>query len=214
MSEYTNEQIAMVAAVGVEPLNAALFDGFRRKVLENPEARAAYEDAKWVHAVIQRLKELRIQAGMSQRQVAEKIGVSQSTISEFENEIADPRIQTIARYARAIDAQFIFNVFGPGDCLTCGHALHVEECEEITGYDHMNGDHECGCTNESARLSRMLFEAREAIDMYGDITASQTGKESEWLRRIRDEIDQYREDQGWSPHGFGGEDDAAHIEST
>jgi hypothetical protein len=31
-------------------------------------------------------------------------------------------------------------------CEFCGHAFHHEdECEEVTGYDHMNGDHECGC---------------------------------------------------------------------
>jgi len=31
-------------------------------------------------------------------------------------------------------------------CGFCGHPFHHEDqCEEITGYDHMNGDHECGC---------------------------------------------------------------------
>lgn len=137
----------MAERVGITGKTAdqEMFEAFKDKALENPEVRAAYEDAQWVHAVIQRLRELRVAAGMSQRDVAEKIGVSQSTISEFETEVADPRIQTIARYARAIDAQFIFNVYGPGDCTSCGHPAHDEECLEITGYDHMNGDHECGC---------------------------------------------------------------------
>jgi hypothetical protein len=31
-------------------------------------------------------------------------------------------------------------------CLGCGHDLHpAGDCEVATGYDHMNGDHFCGC---------------------------------------------------------------------
>lgn len=33
-----------------------------------------------------------------------------------------------------------------GRCDLCGHALHGDsECGEAVGYDHLNGDHECGC---------------------------------------------------------------------
>jgi hypothetical protein len=52
----------------------------------------------------------------------------------------------------------------------------------------------------------MLFEARELIDMFGDLVESRMGKPDEWARRVRDEIDAYRAERGWSPHGFGGED--------
>lgn len=31
-------------------------------------------------------------------------------------------------------------------CASCSHPAHADvECEEITGYDHLNGDHNCGC---------------------------------------------------------------------
>lgn len=34
-------------------------------------------------------------------------------------------------------------------CPICRHAKHGDSgCEEITVYDHMNGDHECGCPGE------------------------------------------------------------------
>jgi DNA-binding XRE family transcriptional regulator len=135
---------SVLAAVG-DTVSAPLFTAFKEEALESEEAREAYQDAVWVHEVIKRCRELREEAGLTQRQIAERIGVSQSMISEFENEISNPRILTIARYARAVGAQFIFNVYGPGECTSCGHALHEDECEEITGYDHMNGDHVCGC---------------------------------------------------------------------
>lgn len=61
--------------------------------------------------------------------------------------------------------------------------------------------------SEAARLSRLLFEARELIDMFGDVVEGRTGKDDTWSRRVRDEIDAYRAERGWSPHGFGGESD-------
>lgn len=60
---------------------------------------------------------------------------------------------------------------------------------------------------ETQRLSRLLFEAREGLDMLGDIVEARTGKTDKYNRRLRDEIDLYREEQGWSSDGFGGEDD-------
>lgn len=58
-----------------------------------------------------------------------------------------------------------------------------------------------------AELSRLLFEARELIDMWGDIVGGCEGEESaEYVWRVRDRIDAYRAERGWSPHGFGGED--------
>lgn len=30
-------------------------------------------------------------------------------------------------------------------CRSCGHAPHRSDCEVETGYDHLNGSHDCGC---------------------------------------------------------------------
>jgi hypothetical protein len=59
--------------------------------------------------------------------------------------------------------------------------------------------------SDAQRLSRLLFEARELIDMMGDIVEARSGRPDTWSRRVRDEIDTYRAEQGWSPHGFGDE---------
>lgn len=58
-----------------------------------------------------------------------------------------------------------------------------------------------------AGLSRMTFEAREEIDMWGDVVQSRSGRTDLQLRRLRDQIDAFRAEQGWSPHGFGHEGD-------
>lgn len=31
-------------------------------------------------------------------------------------------------------------------CPSCGHPEHADSaCEVVVGYDHLNGDHDCGC---------------------------------------------------------------------
>jgi hypothetical protein len=62
---------------------------------------------------------------------------------------------------------------------------------------------------DGARLSKLLFEARELIDMLQDQIEVRSGRPSTFTRRVRDDIDLYRAEQGWSPHGFGGEEEAA-----
>lgn len=59
----------------------------------------------------------------------------------------------------------------------------------------------------AAQLSKLLFEARELIDMFGDVVESRSGRPDAQSRRVRDEIDAFRAERGWSPHGFGGEGD-------
>jgi hypothetical protein len=58
---------------------------------------------------------------------------------------------------------------------------------------------------EAARLSKLLFDAREQIDMWATVVANRTGLRENGAARLRDEIDAYRAERGWSPNGFGGE---------
>lgn len=56
-----------------------------------------------------------------------------------------------------------------------------------------------------ARLSRLLYEARTAVELLGGRLRSRTGEKDRWSKRLISEIDEYRADRGWSPDGFGGE---------
>lgn len=59
---------------------------------------------------------------------------------------------------------------------------------------------------ECRRLSRILFLAREEIEMWADVVESRTGAPANVPRSIVREIDAYREEQGWNLHGFGDEE--------
>lgn len=59
--------------------------------------------------------------------------------------------------------------------------------------------------NDDARLSRLLFDAREQIEMWAAVIENTTGKNAAHPRRLVREIDEFRAERGWSPNGFGGE---------
>lgn len=58
---------------------------------------------------------------------------------------------------------------------------------------------------DAARLSKLLWEARELIDMFADTIEAQIWQRADQPRRAVAEIDAYRAERGWSPNGFGGE---------
>jgi hypothetical protein len=62
-----------------------------------------------------------------------------------------------------------------------------------------------GQADDPALLSRLLWDAREIVEMFEDIAERRTRKPNEWTRRLITDIDAYRAGRGWSPDGFGGE---------
>ncbi|GEM_PF-1160825 len=78
--------------------------------LKDPQYRAAFEDSNQRHEIIDALIERRKDRSLTQKQVAERIGVGQSTVAGFENEGSDPRLSTVQRYARAVEARCVVSI--------------------------------------------------------------------------------------------------------
>ncbi|HEX7323053.1 MAG TPA: helix-turn-helix transcriptional regulator [Mycobacterium sp.] len=51
-----------------------------------------------------RLRDARLHKGLSQSEVAARIGTTQSAVARFESGTADPRLSTVQRYAQAVGA--------------------------------------------------------------------------------------------------------------
>jgi len=64
-------------------------------------------------------------------------------------------------------------------------------------------------SGDAQLLSRLLFESRERVEMAADMIERRAGQPDEWGRRLVAEIDEYRASRGWSPHGFGNEEDGS-----
>lgn len=60
---------------------------------------------------------------------------------------------------------------------------------------------------KNAELSKLLWAAREEAEMWADVVEARSGKPATSTRQTVAELDAYRAERGWSPHGFGGEAD-------
>ena len=74
------------------------------------------------HDLIAELVRIRQSKGLSQKDVAERIGSDAASISRFESGERDPHLSTIRRYAMAIGASIAHNVEDDDNCGTI-HAM-------------------------------------------------------------------------------------------
>lgn len=61
-------------------------------------------------ALVEQLADVRRAAGLSQTEVAARMGTSQSAVARLERGDADVRLSTLQRYAEALDRQVSFSV--------------------------------------------------------------------------------------------------------
>jgi predicted transcriptional regulator len=76
----------------------------------NSMDRAAYEAAQARVLLVEGLTRRRIELGLTQGQLALRMKVGQSTVSQFESLDNDPRLSTMQRYAHAVEAKLIWKV--------------------------------------------------------------------------------------------------------
>ena len=75
------------------------FDDFLQEQLQDPEFRKEYEALQPEKAVIQAMIDARRDAGLTQKELAERTGIAQGDISKLENGNANPSIRTLQRLA-------------------------------------------------------------------------------------------------------------------
>ena len=74
--------------------------------LKDPEFRRAYEELEPAYQLIR----LRLQRGMTQQELAEKVGTTQSTIARLESGNANPSISTLERVAAALGGRVVIKI--------------------------------------------------------------------------------------------------------
>ena len=71
----------------------------KREMLKDPEVRKKYEELGPIFEISAELIRARKTAGMTQQDVAKKMGTTQPTIARIESGTSAPSTQTIMRYA-------------------------------------------------------------------------------------------------------------------
>lgn len=95
----------------------------------DPGFKGTLEDAEEARRLVDALIALRKQCQLSQVEVAKRMGVRQPTVSGFEKEPSDPRLSTLQRYARALDARLRLVLEVP----TCRETPIWQRCSPYTG---------------------------------------------------------------------------------
>lgn len=79
----------------------------RAGVNSTPERRAAYEQAGRDQELGRLVYELRTRAGLTQAELAERMGTTQAAISRLEEGGGTPRLDTLTKLAEAVGRGFV-----------------------------------------------------------------------------------------------------------
>ena len=84
------------------------FDTFKAKLLKNPQIKAEYDALAPEYELIEQFITARTERNMTQKQLAEKLGTSQSSIARLESGNCNPSFQFLQRVAVALDKRLSF----------------------------------------------------------------------------------------------------------
>jgi len=82
------------------------FEQLKARLLANPEVKAKYDALAPEFEIAAELLRARLRAGLSQAELAERMGTSQSAIARLESGQTLPSTKTILRYAEATGSRY------------------------------------------------------------------------------------------------------------
>jgi len=82
----------------------------KQELLSDPSVARAYEELAGEFEVARELIAARARAGLTQSDVAERMGTSQSVIARLEGGARMPSMRTVQRYAEALGAKAVIRI--------------------------------------------------------------------------------------------------------
>ena len=86
----------------------------RKKLLANPETRAAFEDMSPEFSLLRQMLRARERAGLSQAEIASRMGTKAPAITRLESSLSSgkhsPSVATLRRYAHAVGCELEVNL--------------------------------------------------------------------------------------------------------
>ena len=89
------------------------FNIWKRQVLKNPKIKAEYDKLQPEFEVIRAIIRARANTGITQKELAEKMGTKQSVISRLESGNANPSIGFLKKLAAALDTKLEIKFSNP-----------------------------------------------------------------------------------------------------
>jgi len=82
----------------------------KREMLEDSATRTAYNDMADEFAIARELIAARARAGLSQSEVAQRMGTTQSVVARLESGKRPPSMRTVERFAQAVGGHLVFRI--------------------------------------------------------------------------------------------------------
>src|SRR6266852_6111940 len=106
---------APVPAADNASASLPVMPGFREMALRRPADEQAARMAEDRGRLVRELAEQRQAAGLSQTEIAARMGTSQSAVARLESGSVDVRASTLERYAAAVGGQITWKLNRPGE---------------------------------------------------------------------------------------------------
>jgi len=92
--------------------NRPTFASFKNKALQNQEVKEEYERLAPIFEIKKQLIKARLEKGLTQEEIAQKMGTSKSNISRLEslNNTYTPNLMTLINYANALNTKLHINL--------------------------------------------------------------------------------------------------------
>lgn len=74
----------------------------KRRFMEDPSFARAYDEAVEDYAALEAMLRARAGTGITQAELAERMGTTQSAIARLESGRVSPTVETLQKYARAL----------------------------------------------------------------------------------------------------------------
>ena len=86
------------------------WEDLKQELLKDPEFAEEYEALRPEYELARSLIGLRIERGLTQKELAERMNTTQSVISRLESGSANPSLATLKRLADALGARVVFRL--------------------------------------------------------------------------------------------------------
>ncbi|MDP2810127.1 MAG: helix-turn-helix transcriptional regulator [Rhodocyclaceae bacterium] len=82
----------------------------KREMLADAETRAAYDALADEYAIAREMIAARARAGLSQSEVAQRMGTTQSVVARLESGKRPPSMRTVQRFAQAVGGHAVLRI--------------------------------------------------------------------------------------------------------
>lgn len=81
------------------------WSNIKKSLLQDPEVKHAYEELELEYQVVSEVIRLRKTRKLTQQELAEKVGTTQSAIARLETGRANPTVEFLSRLAKALQTK-------------------------------------------------------------------------------------------------------------